>query len=212
MRLRSQSSANRCGSKSSVVRNWRGAGIAFLAASLCAQPIPTFRAETRLVRVDAEVLEDGRVLNSFGSDDFRVLDDGKPQTVRHFSAGEDPLDLILLFDISGSMGLVIAAVAAAAREGLQELRAGDRVCIMTFSTKSQEVAGFTEDLHAVQKTIEENVLRTRFGGGTLIQSSVDAAALRFVREPRSERRRAVLIITDNIGMRTRREQSVVRDF
>jgi Ca-activated chloride channel homolog len=195
------------------VRNLRPAGIAFfLAASLCAQSIPTFRAETRLVRVDAEVLEDGRVLNGLGRDDLQVLDEGKPQTVRHFSAGEDPLDLILLFDVSGSMGLVIAAVAAAAREGLQELRAGDRVCIMTFNTKSQEVAGFTENLDAVQKTIEEDVLRRRFGGGTLIQASVDDAALRFLREPKSERRRAVLIITDNMGVRTRREQSVVKDF
>ncbi len=210
---RSQNSASQRSSKNGAVSSWRRAGIAFLlAASLCAQPIPTFRAETRLVRVDAEILEDGRVLNGFGRDDFRVLDEGKPQTVRHFSAGEDPLDLILLFDVSGSMRLVIAAVAAAAREGLQELRAGDRVCIMTFNTKSQEVAGFTEELDAVQKTIEENVLRTRFGGGTMIQASVDAAALRFLREPKSERRRAVLIITDNIGIRTRREQSVVRDF
>jgi hypothetical protein len=83
---------------------------------------------------------------------------------------------------------------------------------MTFNTKSQEVAGFTEDLDTVQKTIEENVLRTRFGGGTKIQASVDDAALRFLREPKNERRRAVLIITDNMGIRTRREQSVVRDF
>jgi hypothetical protein len=52
----------------------------------------------------------------------------------------------------------------------------------------------------------------RFGGGTLIQAAVDAAALRLMKEPRSERRRAVLIITDDYGVRTRREQSVVRDF
>jgi len=199
----------RCGSQ----RSWnrRRAGIAFLlAAPLRGQPLQTFRAETRLVRVDAEVLEDGRVLSGFGKDDFRVLDDSKPQTICHFSAGEDPPRSDLIVDVSGSMGIVVAAVAAAAHEGLQELRAGDRVCIMTFNTKSQEVAGFTEDLDAVQKTIEENVLRTRFGGFTLIQASVDDAALRFLREPKGERRRAVLIITDNMGIRTRREQKPTR--
>jgi len=46
----------------------------------------------------------------------------------------------------------------------------------------------------------------------MIQQAVDDAALRFLHERRNGRRRAVLIITDNIGMRTRREQTVVRDF
>lgn len=183
-----------------------------LAASIYAQSSPTFRTETRLVRVDAEVLEDGRVLTGFGPNDFRVLDEGAPQTIRHFSAGEDPLDLILLFDVSGSMNFVIPEVVAAAHAGLQELRPGDRVCIMTFNTKSQVIADFSEDLGAVQRTIEDDVLHSHFSGGTRIQTSVDDAALRFLRQPHSERRRAVLIITDNVGTRTRREQSVVTDF
>jgi VWFA-related protein len=179
---------------------------------LGAQTAPTFRTEVALVHVDAEVLEDGRVLDGFGKDDFRILDDGKPQPVLHFSAGEQALDLILLFDISGSMQAVIEAVAAAAHQALQELRPGDRVAVMVFNTRSSEVAGFTEDLDAVQRTIEEDVLHLRFGGGTRIQDAVDAAALRLMHEPKSERRRAVLIITDNMGVRTRREQSVVTDF
>jgi len=185
---------------------------ALLCAVLAAQTTPTFRTEVALVHVDAEVVEDGRVLGGLGKDDFRVLDDGKPQPVLHFSAGEQALDLILLFDISGSMQAVVEAVAAAARQSLQELRAGDRVAVMVFNTQTREVAGFTEDLDAVQKTIEDDVLHLRFGGGTRIQDAVDDAALRFMREKSSQRRRAVLIITDNMGVRTRREQSVVRDF
>lgn len=183
-----------------------------LCAALGAQTTPTFRADISLVHVDAEVIEDGRVLSGFGKDDFRVLDEGKPQPLLHFSAGDTALDLILLFDISGSMGRVVAGVSAAAQQGLDELRPGDRVCVMVFNSQSREVAGFTEDLTAVQKTIQEGVLNLRFGGGTRIQDAVDSAALRFMREPRSERRRAVLVITDNIGLRTRREQPVIRDF
>ncbi len=185
---------------------------ALLCAVLGAQTTPTFRTEVALVHVDAEVIEDGRVLSGLGKDDFRILDDGKPQPVLHFSAGDQALDLILLFDISGSMQAVVEAVAAAAHQALQELRAGDRVSIMVFNAQSREVAAFTEDLDAVQRTIEEDVLHLRFGGGTRIQDAVDAAALRLMREPKSERRRAVLIITDNMGVRTRREQSVVADF
>jgi VWFA-related protein len=158
------------------------------------------------------VVEDGRILTGFTKDDFRVLDEGKPQTIAQFSAGEQALDLILLFDVSGSMRVVVSAVASASRQALQELRPGDRVCVMVFNSKTREIAPFTSDLDAVRKTLEDDVLKLRFGGGTFIQAAVQNAALRFRTEPRGEHRRAVLIVTDNIGMRTRSEMTVVRDF
>jgi hypothetical protein len=67
-------------------------------------------------------------------------------------------------------------------------------------------------LDAVERNIREEVLSLKFGGGTLIQKATDDAARRFFSEPHSQRRRAVLIVTDNIGVRTRREESVVRDY
>ena len=186
----------------------------FLAAGIAlAQEPATFRAGVSLVRVDAEVTSaEGRLLTGFTKDDFRVLDEGKERPVLHFSSGEEPLDLILLFDVSYSMKSVVEAVSAAAREGFRELRAGDRVAVMTFNTSSSLVAPFTEDLGAVERTIREDVVGGRFGGGTHIQAAVDDAARLFLAEKRSERRRAVLIVTDNIGTRTRREATVVRDF
>src|ERR1035441_5204701 len=48
--------------------------------------------------------------------------------------------------------------------------------------------------------------------GSNSAAALSDAALRFRREPRTERRHAVLIIPDNMGMRTRREGSVVDEF
>jgi VWFA-related protein len=190
-----------------------------IAASLCAatlacaQDPATFRTGVSLVHVDAEVLgQDGRILTGFHKEDFRVFDERKEQPVLQFAAEEQPLDLILLFDISGSMRGVVQEVADAARQGLHELQTGDRVCVMVFNSSSREVAPFTEDLDAVDRTIEHDVLGLNFGGGTHIQAAVSDAALRFRREPHTERRRAVLIVTDNMGTRTRREASVVDEF
>lgn len=178
-----------------------------------AQDDTVFRAGVALVHVDAQVTgPDGRILTGFTKDDFRVFDDGKEQAIVNFSAEEQPLDLILLFDVSGSMRPVVERVAASARQAFQELRPGDRVSVMVFNSRSRVVAPFTEDLDAVDRTIREDVLQGRFGGGTRIQQAVDDAALRFLHEKRSQRRRAVLIVTDNMGQRTRREESVVRDF
>ncbi len=184
-----------------------------VAALAAAQDTPTFRASVALVHVDAEVTaEDGRILTGFTRADFRVLDEGKEQPILQFAAEEQPVDLILLFDISGSMRAVVQAVAQAAREGFRELRPGDRVAVMVFNTRSRVVAPFTEDLDAVDRTIQNDVLQLQFGGGTFIQSAADDAALLFLHEKRTQRRRAVLIVTDNIGTRTRREATVVRDF
>src|SRR5580692_1257596 len=189
--------------------------IAILSATTlaCAQDPVTFRAGVSLVHVDAEVLgQDGRILTGFHKEDFRVFDERKEQPILQFAAEEQPLDLILLFDISGSMRGVVQEVANAARQGLHELQTGDRVCVMVFNSRSREIAPFTEDLDAVDRTIQNDVLGLNFGGGTLIQAAVSDAAMRFRREPHTERRRAVLIITDNMGRRTRREASVVEEF
>ena len=173
----------------------------------------TFRTGVALVHVDAEVTDhEGRILAGLTKDDFRVFDEGKEQTITGFSADLEPLDLILLFDISGSMRAVVQRAAEGAREGLAELRAGDRVSVMVFNSRSRVVSGFTEDLEAVRRTIQEEVAELRFGGGTMIQAACDDAALRFLKEKRTNRRRAVLIITDNMGMRTRKDSSVIRDF
>jgi Ca-activated chloride channel family protein len=189
------------------------AAILCAAALASAQDPVTFRTGVSLVHVDAEVLDqDGRILSGLHKEDFRVFDERKEQPVLQFAAEEQALDLILLFDISGSMHAVVREVADAARQGLQQLQPGDRVCVMVFNTSTREVAPFTGDLDAVGRTIQDDVLGLNFGGGTLIQAAVSRAAMRFRREPHTERRRAVLIVTDNIGVRTRREASVVNEF
>jgi len=180
---------------------------------VCAQDDVTFRAGVALVHVDVEVLApDGRIVTDLTQPDFRVSDNGKEQTIVHFAAGEESLDLILLFDISGSMRPAVESVAAAAREGLQELREGDRVAVMVFNARSRVVTPFTGDLDKVERLIRKDVLVSRFGGGTFIQSAADRAARIFMAKSRTRRRRAVLVITDNYGQRTRKESTVVRNY
>src|SRR5262249_27257871 len=137
---------------------------------------------------------------------------GVPQENLYFSSEEAPLDLILLFDISGSMRLAVEKVASTARTALAELRPGDQVAVMVFSRRSRVVASFTDDLEAVERTVNEDVLGLRFGGGTHILAAVDDAAKYFLREARTRRRRAILILTDNFGQKSRKESTVVRNL
>ncbi len=187
--------------------------LALLAVMAAAQETPAFHAAVSLVHVDAEVASrDGRIINGLRQDDFRVFDEGVEQPILHFSEGEEALDLILLFDISGSMRSWTQGVADAAREGVRALREGDRVGIMAFNSRCFTVAPFTTDLSAVERSIRQRILSLRFGGRTFVQTAVSNAAQQLMHEPHDGRRRAILVITDDYGQRTRRESTVVREL
>lgn len=184
--------------------------ISLLAAfGLSAQDPATFRSDISLVHMDLEVTDGDRILTGFHQNDFMVLDNAQPQHILYFSQDEEPLDIIVLFDISGSMQPNVARVAASAQAAFSELRPGDRVAVMTFQTHTRIVAPFNEDLTTVQRTIQEDVVEGKFRGGTRLLAGVDDAAKYFLEQPKTRRRRAVLILTDNFGQRSRRSSTVV---
>ena len=58
--------------------------LAVLLAGLAAQQ-PTFKSTTSLVEVDIIARDkDGRFVSGLTSDDFEVLEEGKPQAIQHF--------------------------------------------------------------------------------------------------------------------------------
>ena len=104
-----------------------------------AQDTPLFRTDISLVRVDAEVTDGTQLLAGLHKEDFLIKDNGQPQPILYFSQDVLPLDLILLFDISGSMRPNVQKAAVTARVALAELHRADRVAIMTFHSRSQVV-------------------------------------------------------------------------
>jgi len=177
-----------------------------------AQEPPVFEARVSQVHVDAEVLtEAGQVVTGLTMDDFRVFDEGSQQRIVACRTDEEPLDVILLIDTSGSMRLAPQKLGAAAHQALAELKRGDRVAVMRFDTATTLVSPFTEDLDATEQTIL-GLTRFRFRGGTYIHQAIDDAAQYLLKERRTRRRRAIVIVTDNVGSRTISEKRVVRDL
>ena len=176
------------------------------------QEDPVFRTEISLVKVDAEVAGRNGVIDGLHREDFVVLDNGQPQTVRYFSQEEEPLDIVLLFDISESMGPSIQKVASSARLAMSELRQGDRVAVMSFNTGVWTEAPFTVDLDALGTRLVQRIRQTRFAGGTYILSAVDQAAKYLLHQPAAHRRRAVLIFTDDEGYGSTSPKVPTRDL
>jgi len=73
------------------------------------------------------------------------------------------------------------------------------------------VAPFTADLESVEHSIR-GLLDHRFRGNTQIREGIYEAADYFIRSERSQRRRAILVITDNIGGHKRSEGAVVTNL
>lgn len=185
--------------------------LALVGGLAAAQDAAVFKTGVSLVHVDAEVTDGTRLLSGFQKDDFRILDNGVAQPILYFSRDEMPLDLILLFDVSGSMRPKLEKLATSAHAALAQLRSGDRVAVMTFTTKTVVAGPFTDDMQAVERTINEKVLG-KARGGTFILRAVANAAAYFRQENRTERRRAVLIVTDNHGQISGRKNAVVREL
>src|ERR1035437_3188488 len=173
--------------------------IALSSGIALAQESTVFKTAVSLVHVDAEVTDGTRLLSWFHKEDFRVFDNGAVQTLLYFSQEETPLDLILLFDISGSMNPKLERIASSAHAA------------MVFNRKSTIAGPFTDDMQAVEQTINEKVLGKAQGGTHILRAVSDAAAY-FLKETRTERRRAVLIMTDNHGQPSRHTNTAVRDL
>lgn len=188
-----------------AVRMSVAAGI--LAAALTAQDV-LVRSEVSLVRVDAQITTAAGGVTGLAKADFEVRDNDQIQPILYASQEDQPLDILLLFDNSGSMQPAIRRLAASAHTALTELRKGDRVAVAYFNSDAWLISDFNDDLAEVEKTVGR-VVDLRFGGFTHILAAIDRASEHFIKHADPERRHAILIFTDNMGQSSANEKKVV---
>ena len=178
--------------------------ILLLGSGLLAQQkddeIPVFRSGVTLVKVDIAVTTGaGRAIGDLTQQDFTVFDENERQEIAYFGRESEPLDLLLLLDISGSMRRSLEDVASVTRAALAQLHAGDRVGLMLFSRRAEVIQELTPDFGATQHKILDSIYKQSLGSGTLINESLIAAGDYMKRQP-VKGRRAILIVTDNEGL------------
>src|SRR3990167_4090328 len=110
------------------------------------QQQPTFRAGSDLVRVFVTVMDrDGRLVTTLARDDFEVRDYGKPQPITQFDNTPQPVRLIVMLDVSGSMEGNLPLLRAAAEQLFARLRPDDVARIGTFGREVTISPSFTRD-------------------------------------------------------------------
>ena len=99
--------------------------------ALGGQP-PTFRGAIDAVHVFVTVTDrDGRLVTTLSRDDFEVRDDGKTQPITLFDNTPQPIRLIILLDVSGSMEGNLPLLRAASDQLFMRLRPDDAVRVGT---------------------------------------------------------------------------------
>jgi VWFA-related protein len=165
---------------------------------------PTFSSGIQVVNLLATVRnKKNEVLRDLSQDDFVVLENGRPETIRYFTKESDlPLTIGLLVDTSMSQLRVLNAERGASLRFLDEvLRENkDHVFIMQFDLTvqtRQPLTGSRRELSealAYVDTPTRNQLRSQFGGGTLLYEAIVDASQEVMKKQQG--RKALIVMSD----------------
>jgi len=172
--------------------------LALNAQAQSPEPGDIIRIDSDLVNLNVSVFS--RTSSNAGfwlqQKDFHVLDNGVPQEISFFAAGDTPFDLVLLLDLSGSVGDKIDLVRKSAKRFVDAARPGDRIAIFTFTAEILAVSKFTSDHDALKKSID---MIERPMGGTNFWDALRFVLEHVVTQSHLERRRsAIIVMTDGV--------------
>lgn len=111
--------------------------------------------ESNLVLLDVLVTdEDGNVLGGLRKENFRILDNGRPQIVTQFEPTDDPVTVVILMEYSGLAYDYFAYKAAYWGSGfLDHLKSKDWVALITYDMKSTIQVDFTHNKAEVRDAL-----------------------------------------------------------
>ena len=118
---------------------------------LAARPLggsqqPVFRGSGEAVRVFVTVTDsEGRLVTSLLQGDFEVRDEGKPQPITLFDKSPQPVRIIVMLDVSGSMEGNLPLLREATRQLFARLRGDDVARLGTFGHGVTISPAFTSD-------------------------------------------------------------------
>ena len=180
-------------------------GVAVAWRKLRAAQQPTFSAAVNVVSVLANVVDKkGHIISDLRRDDFTIFEDGRPQTIRYFTAQSDvPLILGLMIDSSMSQEQVITPERSACFHFLdQVLRPNkDQMFLIQFDMAvmiKQELTSSWKQLNEALATVDtpsRKELRNQVGGGTLLYDATVKGSQIMQNE---HGRKALIVMTDGV--------------
>jgi VWFA-related protein len=164
--------------------------LALAAAVLAHAHQVNFKARVDLVRVDVLVTDQGRPISGLTRSDFEVRDNGRVQEIDAVFGAAQPLEVVLVLDVSASLqGQGFDHLKQAAWAAVEGLQAGDHIRLLTFSHRITLGAAAAVDAAAIRTAIE----RLDASGNT---SMCDALYSALTMAEGGPRRTVVLLFSD----------------
>jgi Ca-activated chloride channel family protein len=162
------------------------------AVALAAQQQPTFRGTGDAVRVFVTVTDrDGRLVTTLTQADFEVRDEGKPQPITLFDNSPQPIRLIVMLDVSGSMQGNLPLLRSGTEELLMHLRPDDGVRLGTFGNGVAISPTFTRDPRELERSLPRAIAPD---APTPLWTAIDEALDVF--EEGGDERAVILVLSD----------------
>ena len=153
----------------------------------------TIKIDTALVTIPVSVIDrDGRYIPNLSKRDFHLYEDDTEQELASFGPVEVPFNVVLLIDTSRSTHFKIEDIQAAAVAFVDQLRAADRVMVVSFDDKIYIDSEFTSDRAQLRRAI----YGTRTGGSTKLYDAVDLVVTE--RLNRVQGRKAIVLFSDGV--------------
>ena len=106
----------------------------------------------------------GALIPNLTKNDFEVLEDGKPQTIKYFAAESNlPLTLGMLIDSSGSQRAVLDMEKEVGGAFLKQILTDkDEAYVMDFNIDAELIQDYTRDVHRLQAALNKVKINTGF--------------------------------------------------
>jgi len=157
---------------------------------------PTFASRAQLVVLSATAVDSrGRPVTDLRREEFRVIEEGRPQPIVHFAEGPAvPAHVLLLADASGSMNgrLKTTSARMAAIQVLAALGENDEVALASFDRDYRGMVAWTRD----KGKVEQALAGLETFGSTALHDALDRGSRDLARH--SDGRRAIVVITDGV--------------
>jgi Ca-activated chloride channel family protein len=149
-----------------------------------------FTSGVNLVEVYATVTDrDGRPVPNLTAADFRLDEDGVPQEISVFAAGEFPLAVAVGIDRSFSMRARLPDAVSATRSFISSLRPDDQVMVLAIGSETATVVPLTRDHVSATRALD----RIEVWGTTALYDALVAGIEAM--QPASGRR-ALIVMSD----------------
>ena len=191
---------------------------------LAQDQMPSIKVDVDLVNILTSVRDKrGALIPNLQKEDFTILEDGKPQTIKYFTKETDlPLTIGLLVDVSGSQRNLIDIERSAASQFFRDvLRKKDLAFLISFGEENELLQDYTGSARLLTEGLNQLRVSSGVGGvhpgpvptmgdprGTVLYDAIFLAADEKLKGEVG--RKVIVVITDGVdqGSRMTRNQAI----